>query len=144
VGTRFNVERHDDVTVVSVLEGRVSVAPTGVTGSGLVPPVQVGAGQQLRVTGGQLTNMPHAIEGDHSVAWLEGRVECDEVPLAEVAAEVSRYVDKPVVVIGTALRTLPISGVFTAGDLDGFLAFVRSLEGAEVRVMPTRIEITAR
>jgi transmembrane sensor len=149
VGTKFNVELHEGVTVVSVLEGRVRVAPlgvtgSGVTGSGVLPPVEVGAGEQLRVVGGQLTAARPVADVARAVAWLDGRLDCDELPLADVAAEVSRYSDRPVTVTGTALRALPISGAFTASDLDAFLAFARSLEGAQVRVSPERIEIAPR
>jgi transmembrane sensor len=144
VGTRFNVELHAGATVVSVLEGRVRVAPQGVTGSGAAPPVEVGAGEQLRVEGDQLGTARPVAHVAHSVAWLEGRLECDDVPLAEVAAEVSRYADRPVVVSGSALRALPISGAFAANDLDAFLAFARSLEGVQVRVAADHFEILPR
>jgi transmembrane sensor len=143
VGTRFDVQNIDNVAVVTVVEGRVRVAPAGAAGSGATQ-VDVGAGQQLRIVDGRLTAKPRTLNAMQSIAWLDGRLECDEVPLADVAAEVSRYSTKPVVVKGTALRALPISGGFAAHDLDAFLAFVGSLEGTQVRVTATEIEILPR
>jgi transmembrane sensor len=145
VGTRFDVQRVDNVAIVTVVEGRVRVTPaSGTVAAGSLAQLEVGAGQRLRIVDGKLVGKPRTINPSQSIAWLDGRLECDEVPLAEVAAEVSRYAAKPVVVMGPALRALPISGGFAVHDLDAFLAFVGSLEGTQVRVTASQIEITQR
>jgi transmembrane sensor len=146
VGTRFDVQKIDNVAIVTVIEGRVRVAPVDLVAAGPTShtQVEVVAGQRLRIVDGKIVEDPHVINASQSIAWLDGRLECDEVPLAEVAAEVSRYAAKPVVVTGAALRALPISGGFAAQDLDAFLAFVTSLEGAQVRVTASQVEITQR
>jgi transmembrane sensor len=146
VGTRFDVQTLDNVAIVTVLEGRVRVAPADLAAAGPTShaQVEVVAGQRLRIVAGKLVEDPRTINAAQSIAWLDGRLECDEVPLAEVAAEVSRYAAKPVVVTGTALRALPISGGFAPHDLDAFLAFVASLEGTQLRVTASQVEIGPR
>ncbi len=39
------------------------------------------------------------------------------------------------------LRDLPISGVFATDDIDGFVAFLRSLRGVQVEVAADRIRV---
>jgi len=135
VGTRFDVDRRADATVVTVLEGMVAVdiaQPAGQAGNGRSQ-LMVRAGQQLRVDGDLVATGPVAVDAAHSAAWLDGQIYFDQEPLAEVAAEVSRYSAQPIEVRDPKLRALPISGACAAKDTDSFLAFVRSLEGVRVR-----------
>jgi ferric-dicitrate binding protein FerR (iron transport regulator) len=66
----------------------------------------------------------------------------DHEPLSLVATEFNRYASKPIEITTPALRDLQISGVFTTDDTDGFIAFLRSLEGVHVEVTATRIRVS--
>ncbi len=135
VGTRFDVDRRADATVVTVLEGTVAVdiapAPGAAPGTAAARH-SVKAGQQLRVDGDGVATGPVAVDAARSAAWLDGQIYFDQEPLAEVAAEVSRYSPQPIEVRDERLRSLAISGACATGDTDSFLAFVRSLEGVRV------------
>jgi transmembrane sensor len=143
VGTRFDVDRRADATVVTVLEGTVAVdvaaAPGRAATRAMVP-----AGQQLRVDGDLVATGPVAVDAAHSAAWLDGQIYFDQEPLAEVAAEVSRYSAQPIEVRDAKLRALPISGACAAKDTESFLAFVRSLEGVRVRDSAGSVVVEAK
>ncbi len=62
-------------------------------------------------------------------------------PLGEVAAEFNRYGRIPVEIEDATLRTLPVSGMFDAGDTDSFVAFLATLHGVTVERTPTRIRV---
>ncbi len=133
VGTAFDVDRRGDATLVTVTEGRVQVT----LGS---QQVAVSAGQQLRSVGGQL-GTPVAVDAARATAWVQGQIYFEEEPLSQVAAEVSRYADLPIDVLGDQLRALPISGAVTARDTPSFLAFVRTLDGVRVHESADRVVV---
>jgi transmembrane sensor len=140
VGTRFDVDRRADITVVTVLEGTVAV---DIAREGAAR-VMVHAGQQLRIDSELAATGPLAVDASHSAAWLDGQIYFDQEPLAEVAAEVSRYSPQPIEVRDARLRALPISGACAANDTEAFLAFVRSLDGVHVRSEPGSVVVEAR
>jgi len=140
VGTRFDVDRRADITVVTVLEGTVAV---DIARDGAAR-VMVHAGQQLRIDSELAVAGPLAVDASHSAAWLDGQIYFDQEPLAEVAAEVSRYSPQPIEVRDATLRGLPISGACAANDTDAFLAFVRSLDGVHVRSEPGSVVVEPR
>ena len=63
-------------------------------------------------------------------------------PLERVASEFNRYAPKPIEITTPALRSLEISGVFATDDSEGFIAFLRSLDGVHVEVTATRIRVS--
>jgi transmembrane sensor len=133
VGTSFDVDRRADATLVTVLEGSVAVDIARANDGQSPSRVTVTAGHQLRIDGDLVATGPVAVDATRSAAWLDGQIYFEQEPLAEVAAEVSRYSPQPIEVRDAKLRALPISGACASKDTDSFLAFVRSLEGVRVR-----------
>ncbi|HWS66078.1 MAG TPA: FecR domain-containing protein [Steroidobacteraceae bacterium] len=149
LGTKFDVRLEHDSTVVTVIEGRVAVAPAPTaeepgTGSNPGHPqriVQLGANQQISVTEGEWPVTPVAVDAERSTAWLRREIVFDHEPLELVAAEYNRYSAKPIEIATPALRKLPISGVFATDDTEAFIAFLRSLKGVRVEVTETQIRV---
>jgi transmembrane sensor len=150
IGTIFNVRMEHDATVVTVVEGRVSVglspmlakpgAPSG--GKQVVPQfVQLGAGQQIRVAEDRWPVTVATIDTLRTTAWLRRQIVFEQEPLERVAAEFNRYVAKPIEIVTPALRNLQISGVFATDDTEAFIAFLRSLKGVRVEETATRIRV---
>jgi transmembrane sensor len=140
IGTIFDVRLDSEATVVTVLEGRVAV---GLHADENQTPrsIQLGANQQLRVTGRDWPPKPSTVDAQHTTAWLHRQIVFDQEPLELVAAEFNRYCPKPIEILTPALRTLQISGVFATDDTQAFIAFLRSLKGVRVEVTPTRIRV---
>ena len=146
VGTRFDVRLEHDSTVVTVVEGRVSVGPSAMSGErGTEPPTEVvrlDTGQQLRVTAGQWPATPVNVDAQYATAWLRHELVFDHEPLERVAAEFNRYAPKPIEIATPALRNLQITGVFATDHTEEFIAFLRSLRGVRVEVTATRILVS--
>jgi transmembrane sensor len=144
VGTQFDVYLQGEVTLVTVVEGRVAVGPSGSVGTaatGARVPMQVDAGQQVRVVRGELPAQPSQVDTRQVTAWLHRQIVFEHEALSVVAAEFNRYSPAPIVIESPALRTLAVSGVFNVDDTESFVAFLRSLKGVGVEVTPTRIRV---
>jgi transmembrane sensor len=150
LGTKFDVRLEHDSTVVTVIEGRVAVAPSptmeelgaGANRSHARRVVQLGANQQIRVTEGEWPATPVAVDAERTASWLRREIVFDHEPLERVAAEYNRYTAKPIEIATPALRNLEISGVFATDDPEAFIAFLRSLKGVRVEVTATRIRVS--
>jgi transmembrane sensor len=150
IGTKFDVRLAHDSTVVTVIGGRVAVGPSpaldarGANSNQNPAPqfVQLGAGEQLRVTEGEWPASPKAVDAESTTAWLRKEIVFDHEPLEHVAAEFNRYAPKPIEVATPALRNLQISGVFATDDTDAFIAFLRSLKGVRVEVTEKQIRVS--
>jgi transmembrane sensor len=143
-GTSFNVEVLGPRVLVTLIEGRVTVLkvratgdPTGARGlaeasTPLLP------GQRLVADAASTTTVTRleAADIDRVTAWEGGKLVFDDEPLASVAAQVSRYSDRPVVVSDRRAGDMRVSGVFSAGDLDTFVDTVTQYLPVSARTAP--------
>jgi transmembrane sensor len=149
LGTNFDVRLEYGSTVVTVVEGRVTVGLSpmvekpGTNSNQDLPPrfVQVGADQQIRVAEREWPATPVGVDAQQSTAWLHRQIVFDHEPLERVAAEFNRYAPKPIDVVTPTLRNLQISGTFATDDTDAFIAFLRTLKGVRVEVTATVIRV---
>ncbi|ODP32881.1 FecR family protein [Pandoraea sp. ISTKB] len=137
-GTRFDVRRVSPGVVVSVESGSVKVdgRPAASPGNAQSPTVLLtrGAGTTIRPDG---SVMPaHPIDLTSSLAWREGKLVFQNVPLADVVAEVSRYRESPVTVADNATGQLRVSSVFSTDNTDGLLAALPEFLPVTVRSLP--------
>jgi transmembrane sensor len=139
VGTQFEVYLQSEATVVTVLEGKVTV---GAAASHARPPLLVGAGEQVRVVRGELPAEPTPVDPARSTAWLHGQVSFRHEPLSRVVAEFNRYSPTPIQIDSPALGELPVSGVFNVDDTESMVTFLRSLGGVKVEVTPSSIRVS--
>lgn len=150
IGTRFNVYRHNDETVVTVIEGRVAVEPTAVKSAGSNDPqvqtnqpdagndvlttmalgtvVELIAGEQLSIRrDGAIIEQPEPINTQRTLAWMQRRVMFDNDTLAFVIAEFNRYNRTKLVINDAELRERRISGIFTVDDPEAFAEVLMSM-----------------
>jgi transmembrane sensor len=138
LGTKFDVRLDHDATVVTVVQGRVAVAPS----VGDSPQsVELSAGEQISVIEGKWPVKPVTVDAERATAWLHREIAFNQEPLERVVAEYNRYTSKPIEIATPALRSLQISGVFATDDTEAFIAFLRSLKGVRVEVTETRIRV---
>jgi transmembrane sensor len=150
IGTNFDVRLEHGSTVVTVVEGRVTVGLSpmvgkpGANSNQSLPPrfVQVAADQQIHVAADEWPATPVAVDAQQSTAWLHRQIAFDHEPLERVAAEFNRYAPKPIEIATPALRSLQISGVFATDDTDAFIAFLRTLKGVRIEVTATHIRVS--
>lgn len=127
VGTRFEVSAGSGMVRVAVAEGRVAVRSPDVAGE-----VEVGAGNALVLTGAGGRGDMRPVRSQSIGAWRKGSLVYDQVPLAIVAADISRSTGRPVTV-DPAVASRRFSGVIAPGNRDDMVAALGELTGLEAR-----------
>jgi transmembrane sensor len=129
LGTSFIV-RHDDIQDLSVtlVEGRISVAP--IVRNDEIPqaPKILAPGQRLVISGHHVPAVDRP-ELAHVMAWERGRVDFEETSLEDAAHEINRYSATHVIVADAEAAQLRIGGSFRAGDTDEFVRVVTAAFG---------------
>ena len=153
LGTEFNVDLRGPKVTVSVLEGAVSVVPSGVARSqevvrpanhGRVPEsalamaaLSKGQAVEFRKDDGRM----HEVKADlrRIDSWRMRRLEFSDTPLTEAIDEVNRYSTLRVVAGSPDLSGVRVSGVFRIGDADGFLYSLREALKLETHEAPGEV-----
>jgi transmembrane sensor len=160
VGTQFDVNKRRGGTVVTVVEGRVSVL-TNVADARIDPidvelsmpqmprspdagqadrngeasvSILLTAGEQITVTGTMAKEITRP-DVARALAWTQRQLVFDAATLSEVAEEFNRYNQRQLIVQDPDLYEFHISGVFASTDPEALLQFLR--ERAGVRVVET-------
>jgi transmembrane sensor len=146
LGTRFDVYKKGSAIEFTVAYGEIAVftgQPSWLRGGAGIPAAvqRVTAGYQVRVDVGVLSAHPVPVDLEQTLGWLQHKIVFEHRPLGEVAAEFNRYGKIPVEIEDAELRTLPVSGVFDAGDTESFVAFLETLPSVRVERSPERIRI---
>jgi transmembrane sensor len=95
--------------------------------------VTVAAGQQLVYDAAQVSTPGQARVAQS--AWRDGMVVFDNMPLAEVVAEINRYRPGRVVLMGSAAGNRRFSARFRISALDEAIALLQAAHGVQVRRM---------
>lgn len=121
VGTRFDVRRSGSGARVVLVEGRVDVhKPSSTDAQWTLAPGQ-------EVTTSAPTPRVIAVNVPAETSWTVGRLTFENTPIAAAVAEVNRYSSKPIELRNERISSIRVSGVFNAGDVDGFVAALRDL-----------------
>lgn len=147
VGTRFEVTRNRETTVITVADGRVAVfsgTPEWLSAASETPSevLRVDAGYALQVDGKNVADRPVHVDIAQSLGWLEHKIVFENRPLSEVVDEFNRY--SPIrIEVDDSVRDLPMSGSFEVNDAESFVGFLGTLPGIKIERTSTRIRIAA-
>lgn len=114
VGTQFSVARRDDQTRVQVVQGKVEVS----AGSGT--PVYLEPGRAVEYQDRHLAHV-HGFDPASGFAWRQRQLVFRQQPLSVVVSELNRYWPGKTLVLGDALRSRVVSGVFEIDKPDAVL-----------------------
>src|SRR5262249_35088233 len=120
VGTRFDVDVRPDRTIVTVMEGVVSLT------QGLGKALPEGNTPLLRVSdrvvidGAGPQAPQHGVRLDEATAWTRQQLVFSRRPLGEIAEEFNRYNRDRIVIASPELGAQEISGVFKTNDPASF------------------------
>ena len=121
LGTRFDVRRSGAGARVILVDGRVAVRHD------MDRPAQwsLTPGQQVVTSARQ----PQVMTTDVAAAtsWTVGRLTFENTPVSVAVAEVNRYSREPIELQDARVSEIRVSGVFNAGDIDGFVAALTDL-----------------
>lgn len=137
-GTIFNVRTEATTDLeVTVVEGSVQVRPGELSGAQSSGPVAIGAGDGLQARDGGVVvrALSPAALGD-ALAWRQGLIVFDGVPLSEALSRYARYHGRQITVTAAvAAAAYRVGGRHRLDDLDGFFAEIEETFPA-VRVTP--------
>lgn len=153
VGTVFTVEYVDQKVHVAMMEGRVAVVPqqtnsalpdsvdptsakstnVRVASSNQMPAqaeqqggtIELSAGEELHVARDGHTVVTPKADLEAATAWRQGKVVIRTEPLSEAVERLNRYSKLQIKIDGEELANKHISGVFEAGDTQGFVSAVQ-------------------
>lgn len=130
LGTTFDVRREVAGARVTLVAGSVAVtdAAAGSRRWRLTP------GQQVRTT--KPDAAPLAVDAALATSWSQGRLVFRNTPLGEAVAEVNRYLPRKIILDAGSIGTVPVNGVFKAGDREAFVAATTDLFDLTVREEP--------
>jgi transmembrane sensor len=124
LGTKFSVRRDNDQVTVNVIEGRVRVDDgKGRNSSAAI----ITAGDTAIARAGSTLIAPKSEERvEGALAWRDGMLTFNLIPLSDVAAEFNRY-NHTQLEVDPSVANIPIGGSFQASNVD---AFARLLQDA--------------
>ncbi len=145
VGTKFDVRRTSERTIVSVTEGAVDVVGDGAARTSTIPntrqpalvtPVRVSAGQQAVLATSQPGLTVSDVNPAVATAWRDGRLEYVMEPLSSVIDDVNRYATHRIEIRDPHLRELVFTGTVFWDKVDAWPMTLSNAFPVKVTVGP--------
>lgn len=141
LGTKFSVRREKDQVTVNVVEGRVRVDDgRGGDSSAAI----ITAGDTAISRGGSTliaTKSEQRVE--NALAWRDGMLNFNLLPLSDVATEFNRY-NRIQLVVDPSVADIPIGGTFQASNVSDFARLLHDAYGLKTEQEGQRIRISNR
>jgi transmembrane sensor len=131
-GTRFDVRRDVTQTRVAVEQGTVKVQGRDASDNQFIS-LTAGLGTHVDAQG--QVAAAYAVNPAELTAWRSGKLVFNNASLSEVAAEVSRYREKPLTVANPAVASLRLTSVFKSDNTDALLKALPSILPVAVRTL---------
>jgi transmembrane sensor len=130
VGTVFTVEYVDQKVNVTMMEGKVTILPTGAPDAAFAAAgggdgISLIAGEALQVSRDGHTTLTPKADLEAATAWREGKLIIRTESLGEVVHRMNRYSPLQIRINDEALAAKRVSGVFETGDTSGFVNAIR-------------------
>lgn len=139
LGTKFSVRRDKDRVTVNVVEGRVRVDDgQGRDTSAAI----ITAGDTAIARAGSTLIAPKSEERvEGALAWRDGMLTFNLIPLSEVAAEFNRY-NRTQLTVDPSVASIPIGGTFQASNVGAFARLLHDAYGLKTEQDGERIRIS--
>lgn len=127
LGTKFSVRHENNRTQVTVLEGRVRIdrargdrasAPSAAT---VLAKNDAAVSQSDSLLVATKTN----VQTQRDLSWREGRLDFENMPLSDIAAEFNRY-NRRQLVVGADAASVRMTVRFDAHNIDGFVRLIET------------------
>jgi transmembrane sensor len=148
-GTAFLVRQDDHSLAVTLVEGRVTVAPEGASIKlNVAPPSTDSARKFMLIPGQRLTFAEHEQPRldrppiERVIAWQHGQVILDHTPLADAVAEMNRYSGIALKITDPAAGRAEVTGIFRVGDSQSFAQAVAETYHLRIETLRDRIVLS--
>jgi transmembrane sensor len=141
LGTVFTVDYLDREVHVAMLEGRVAVLADQAESTEAKVPIELSAGQELRMNGDGRANVISDADLEAATAWREGKVVFRGETLEQAVRRLNRYSRVRIEIADPSLAAERISGVFAVGDTPGFVSAVQKYLSVAVDRKDRTIEL---
>jgi transmembrane sensor len=135
VGTTFDVRIGPIGTVVTVGEGRVTVAPgldeEGIRPGAIIETVRAGVGQRVTFSKSAQRLSVANVDPGTAGSWRDGKLQFLGEPLEDVAAAVNRY-SATRIVVAPAFQQTRFTGTVSAASVRDWLGALEQLYAVEV------------
>jgi transmembrane sensor len=128
VGTAFDVRMEPGKLSVTLVEGRVRIAGPSPSGDRTI---EMSAGSRF-VAANAANWVVAAVDTAKESSWLQGRLVFDGEPLSAVVDEMNRFSQRKLWIADPRVGATPVSGVFKTGQVDAFVAALRTYGLADV------------
>lgn len=133
VGTAFAVRDDAGSASVTVTEGVVSVtSPDATAAASSDATVLLEAGQQVTYLRGAAPGPVRSVDPSMPTAWRHGVIAIRDRPLAEALAEIGRYREGRILLLGNASRYGPVTARLALRDIDGGIDALAATYGLSV------------
>jgi transmembrane sensor len=129
VGTKFDIDRRVSRTVVTVIEGHVSVVTAGARAT---QARELSVGDRLIIGSAGPGEIQKGVDLAEATAWTQHQLVFRRRPLGEIADEFNRYNVARLEIRGATLRGREVTGIFRTDDVASFVAILS--RGPDVRV----------
>jgi transmembrane sensor len=120
MGTAFNIHRREDQSDITVTEGVVRVTELGNSGNRAPGTELLYANQSVSASSAGLFR-PSRTDSVATIAWRDGKIVADGMPLVTLVEEIARYHDIKILIAEPDLAQRTVSGVFQLDQPDVIL-----------------------
>jgi len=130
VGTKFNVKSREEIVRVGVQEGIVEFSNNMALSDSVV---RLHKGEQSWCAESGLPQAPSKLTAQIFPDWLYKRLSCKQTPFAEICSELERRFNTSIIIKDEQIKSVHISGLFEAQDLEVLLKTICVLIEKEYR-----------
>jgi len=120
LGTDFDVSMIGGQRSVTLVQGRVSVETAILPGMSQRRAAALSPGEQLTVNARGFLTRPRTVDPATTTAWREGRLDFDNVTVADAIMQANRYSAQKIRLADPALGSRLLEGSFKVGQTDAF------------------------
>jgi transmembrane sensor len=120
MGTAFNIHRRENQSDITVTEGVVRVTERGISGN-RAPGTELLYANQSVSAGSKGLFRPSLTDTVATVAWRDGKIVANGMPLVALVDEIARYHDVKIIIAEPDLAQRTVSGVFQLDSPDVIL-----------------------
>lgn len=128
LGTAFDIRMDPGKLSVTLVEGRVRIDGPSPRGERVV---EMSAGSRFVAADAADWSIAD-VDTVKELSWLQGLLVFDGEPLSAVVDEMNRFSRRKLLVSDPKVAATPVSGVFKTGQIDAFVAAIRSYGLADV------------